>query len=379
MFSALRMKKRLGIMVSRIRTRAKTVYVWERIPFYRQMWEAAAARLSAQFSELAVGIWEVRRGESKTYINIHRVQLDDAVIDNLAGNKPFCYNVLKQQHIPVPDHVIFRYDELDRARQFLNARKSYCVVKPALETGAGMGVTTHVRTMWECRNAIALAALYSRTIILEDLVPGECYRLLVLNGQMIHAVRRKGVRVRGDGRSTIAQLVKRENERRQEKKLKHAFGPITANPDMLTTLSRQGLSVESVPQDGREVLVQSHDRPGKKHVEVRTIYNEVVTDLICQGLRQHAEHAARLLHSRFAGVDVITLDPSLPLEQSGGVINEINSNPGMHHHFISSSHEAYDRSDDLQPAVTVLAYLLDHGLREDEQATFLVRDGHVTP
>jgi len=356
------MKKRLGIMASRLWGRTQTVYVWDRIPFYRQLWEAAAARLSAQFSELAEGIWEVRRGESKTYINIHRIQLDDAVIDNLAGNKPFCYDILRREKIPVPDHVIFRPDELDRAWQFLNGRKSYFVVKPALETSAGMGVTTHVRTKRECRNAIALASLYSSTIILEDLVPGECYRLLVLNGRMIHAVRRRGVRVRGDERSTIAELVKRENERGRGKKPANAFGPITWNRDMSATLSRQGLTFQSVLPGGQEVLVQSHERPGEKHVEVRTIYNEVVTHLICKELRQQAERAACLLHSKFTGVDVITLDPTVPLEQSGGVINEINSNPGMHHHYISSSHNAYNRTDDIQPAVTVLAYLLDRGM-----------------
>ena len=204
-------------MASRLWGRTQTVYVWDRIPFYRQLWEAAAARLSAQFSELAEGIWEVRRGESKTYINIHRIQLDDAVIDNLAGNKPFCYDILRREKIPVPDHVIFRPDELDRAWQFLNGRKSYFVVKPALETSAGMGVTTHVRTKRECRNAIALASLYSSTIILEDLVPGECYRLLVLNGRMIHAVRRRGVRVRGTSDRPLRSLLRERTNGGAEK------------------------------------------------------------------------------------------------------------------------------------------------------------------
>jgi D-alanine-D-alanine ligase-like ATP-grasp enzyme len=375
MFAALRMKNRLGIMMSRLWGRKRTVYVWDRVPFYRQIWEAAAARLGARFSELAEGIWEVRRGEAKTYINIHRVQLDDAVIDNLAGNKPFCYDVMRREKIPVPDHVIFRPGELDRAWQFLNRRKSYCVVKPALETGAGMGVTTYVRSKGECRNAIALASLYSSTIILEDIVPGECYRLLVLNGRMIHAVRRRGVRVRGDGRTTIDGLVKRENELRRERKSTNDIGLIAWNRDMAATLSRQGLTFQSVPLAGREVLVQSHDRPGEKHVEVRTIYNEVVTDLICQELRQQAERAACLLHSKFTGVDVITLDPSVPLEQSGGVINEINSNPGMHHHYISSSHNAYNHSDDIQPAVSVLAYLLDQNGRTKKEEGGAVQAG----
>jgi cyanophycin synthetase len=287
------------------------------------------------------------------------VQLDDAVVASLAGNKPFSYEVLKREKLPVPDHVVFRPDELDRVWRFLKGRTGMHVVKPALETGSAMGVTTHIRTAGECRTAIALASLYGSPIILEDLVPGECYRLLVLNGRMIHAVRRRGVRVRGDGQSTIAGLIGKENERRREARPENGRGVITGNRDVEATLSRQGLLLESILSDGREVLVQGHDHPGEDRAEIRTVYNEVVTDLICSELRRQAESAASLLHSRFAGVDVITLDPSVPLEKSGGVINEVNTNPGLHHHYVSSRHDAYDRGDDIRPTVTVLAYLLD--------------------
>jgi len=305
------------------------------------------------------------------------VQLDDAVIDSLCGNKPFCYDILRRERLPIPEHVVFRHDDLDKAWRFLQGRTGMHVVKPALDTASAMGVTTHVGSMRECRSAIALASLYSSSIILEDLVPGECYRLLVLNGTMIHAVRRRGVRVRGDGRSTISELVKRENERRV-KKPGDGLGPVRWNRDMASTLACQGLSPGSLLEDGREVLVQSHDRGGVKHVEVRTIYDEVVTDMVCQELRHHAERAACLLHSRFAGVDVITTDPSVPLEQSGGVISEINSNPGLHHHFIRSTHDAWDPADDLQPTLAVLSSLLAGARQaEREEPSGIHRDSNV--
>ena len=136
---------------------------------------------------------------------------------------------------------------------------------------------------------------------------------------------------------------------------------------MAATLLAQGLSSDSVIQDKREVLVQSHDAPHAKHVEVRTIYDEVVTGLICKELRQQAERAAILLQSKFAGVDVITLDPSLPLEKSGGVINEINTNPGLHHHYVSSCHDACCTSDDIGPTVSVLTHLLGRNGRSDNE------------
>jgi len=358
LLSALRLKCRLGNIVSRMGNRYKTVYVWERIPFYRQMWETAAAEVSAQFIELAEGIWEIRLGSSRTYIHIHQVQLDDAVISSFSGNKPYCYDVLSRAHLPVPDHVVFGIDDPDEAVRFMKRKNGLIVVKPALDTGSGMGVTTHVRSVHECRSAIALASLYGAKIIAEDLKPGECYRLLVLNGKMIHAVRRRGVRVRGDGRSTLAQLIAGENRQRREGRTHDARPVIIWNRDLAATLLAQGLTGDFIPPCGRETLVQSYALPDDKHVEVRTVYNEVVTDLICRELRESVERAALLIHSKFAGVDVITLDPSVPLERNSGVINEINTNPGLHHHFTRSTRDTYDRADDIGPALRVLEQLL---------------------
>ncbi len=375
-YKALRMQQRFGLITSRIGGRQKTLYVWNRIGFYKQMWKAAADRLSAEFVELTEGIWEVSLGRTMTIINNHKVQMDDAVIDSLCGNKAFCYDVFRQERIPLPDHVIFHHCDRDRAWQFLKGKTGLHVVKPALNTAAAMGVTTHVGTVQECRAAIALASLYSGTVILEDLVPGECYRLLVLDGRMINAVRRRGVRVRGDGRSTILELIRRENEHRRGSLPGDGLQPVEQNRDMSTTLACQGLSPESLIEDGREVLIQSHDRSGAKHIEVRTIYNEVVTDQVCQELRITAERAARAVHSRFAGVDVITTDPSVPLEKSGGVVSEINSNPGLHHHFIRSRHDSYDPADDIQPAVSVLSFLLEHGRQRETVPRFRVGDDH---
>jgi D-alanine-D-alanine ligase-like ATP-grasp enzyme len=51
-------------------------------------------------------------------------------------------------------------------------------------------------------------------------------------------------------------------------------------------------------------------------------------------------------------VDLITSDASVPLRQAGGVINEVNTTPALHHH--------YDRAKEQHPeaAVRVLRALL---------------------
>ena len=105
--TVLRQKYRIHKMWERITGTEKNTYVWHRTAFYKQMWQDAARELSAEFIELADGIWEIRAGDRMTRINIHKVQLDDPVISGIAGNKPLCYAEMMKSNIPVPKHTTF--------------------------------------------------------------------------------------------------------------------------------------------------------------------------------------------------------------------------------------------------------------------------------
>lgn len=347
----LRLKCRIGKKLNRFTKTEKNVYVWSRIPLYKEIWENAAMELSAKFRELSEGILEICYGNRLTRIYNHMVQLDDPVILSLAANKPFCYSLMKKNSLSVPKYLTLRINELDQAKRFMEENKGFFVIKPAVGTSAGMGITTHIKTFRECRKAVALASLYSNEIIIECLIPGESYRLLILDGKMIHASRRSGLRVKGNGQSTIWQLVKREHEYRQERNVNDLLQPVEDDRDFIATLDSQGLSSESIPKAGQEMLVKSFDCFLQKNTEVRTVYDENVTNLICQDIRNQAILAARILNSQFAGVDIITLDPTVSLEKSGGVINEINTTPGLQHHYNLLNNDG-------NPAVHVLKHLL---------------------
>ncbi len=318
------------------------------IDLYRRIWREAAEKLGAEFCELADGIWKIRRGDRVTFVNNYRVQLDDPVLLDLVGRKALCARFLADRGLQVPEYETFGLDTMTRAQRFM-ARfpGAYFVVKPATGTSASRGVTTHIRTLRECGRAVALASLYGPEMLIERLIPGESYRILVLDGQVLHASRRTGVRVTGDGSRTIRQLVQ-----------DHRVGvPGLAGTlqgfdrDVEATLGAQGLSADAVPSLGSEVLVKSSPAAGH-HVEVRTVYDEDATGLIGKGLREEAVRAAQTLNLRFVGVDVITLDPSVSLSRSRGVINELNTTPGLHHHY------GLHHDSGLAPAIRVLQALL---------------------
>jgi D-alanine-D-alanine ligase-like ATP-grasp enzyme len=308
--------------------RTGQTYLHHRVAEYREMWRAVAVDLGGEFTSLAEDLWEVEVGSVRIRMHNHQTEFDNPAVLGLASKKAAVHRLLGNAGLSVPQHAVFSLADLERAYRFHEAHPNGCVVKPA-NGYAGKGVTTHVRQTSEIRKAAVLASLYDAELLIEAQIPGESYRLLILEGKMVHAVCRRGPRLKGDGLSAVRRLIEAENARRRGS----GHSALDPDRDCLFTLAYQGLSLDSIPGEGEEFLVKSVNDAARKYFEVRTVYNETVTDLICDSLRRDAEGAARLVGSDFLGVDVITTNPAVPLHRSGGVINEVNTTPALHHHY----------------------------------------------
>lgn len=86
----------------------------------------------------------------------------------------------------------------------------HCVVKPT-DRAHGDGVSTEVTNEASLRTAITHALKFSTNIVIQEWVDGVDYRILVLNDRVIAAARRRPAFVKGDGVSTIAQLIATKN------------------------------------------------------------------------------------------------------------------------------------------------------------------------
>jgi cyanophycin synthetase len=328
------------------------VYFEHRVAEYRAMWRSVAAARGGTFTELAPDLWEIELDGRRARILNHEVELDDPVTLGLAGRKPTVHRLLQQAGLAVPEHAVFSLEQLDVAQRFVAARPRGCVIKPAGGYG-GKGVTTQVRHPGEVRRAAVLASLYDAELLVEAQIPGESHRLLVLKGRLVDAVVRRAPRLRGDGSGRVRDLWRAENVRRRQ-----SGDPLLEiGRDCEFTLAAQGLSLDAVPVAGQIFMATSGDAP-RKYTEVRTVYTERVTDRICEAVRRDAETAARLVGSDFLGVDIITTDPSRPLPETGGVINEVNTTPALHHH--------YERGR--EPFPRVAPAVLDAVLRRREVA-----------
>jgi cyanophycin synthetase len=237
---------------------------------------------------------------------------------------------------------------MDRAIAFMESSPRECVIKPAKGTGGGRGVTTGIRRRLHLALAAASAAVYGDDLLIEEQLEGDNYRLLYLDGVLLDAFVRKPPTAVADGHSTVFRLVRRANAER----LRHGFVLsqvlLSVDQDMRRTLAKQRLSLRSVPPEGTVVTLKTvvNENCGAD--------NTTATDLLCDSIIEAGARAADALEVRLAGVDVVTRDPAVPLEESGGAVIEVNTTPGFYYHY-------HKRDGAFPVAVHVLQKLLaDH-------------------
>jgi cyanophycin synthetase len=205
-----------------------------------------------------------------------------------------------------------------------------------------------VRSADELRRAVFRASRSDERVVIERQAPGDVYRLLFLDGELLDEVRRLSPRVVGDGRSTIDELIAAENLRRVESRGRAGLDVLVVDLDCVFTLERAGLGLRSVPAAGETVAVKTVSN------ENRAEDNETLPgDALADGLVEEARAAARAVGVRLAGVDLITPDPTRSLREAGGALIEVNGTPGLHHHYLVA-----DPAAATKVAVPVLRHLL---------------------
>jgi cyanophycin synthetase len=295
--------------------------------FYERAWRDAAAELGATYTALGSDIAEIELDGVRTRVMDNTTEIDGPVTLAVLSDKLLTYRVLQQDGIRVSRHQPFSLKDLSPALTFMRNSYRDCVVKPVAGTGGGRGVTTGITTPAQLAQAAAIAAVYCDDLMIEEQIDGDNYRLLYLDGELVDAFRRRPATVIGDGRSSVSKLLNDANNDR----LKHGSGKsqvlITADLDMKRTLAKQNRTLRSVPADGQAVILKTvvNENAGAD--------NTTAMRDLCDSIVEDGARACRALGVRFAGVDIITKDPSVPLHQSGGVMLEVNAPPNFYYHY----------------------------------------------
>jgi glutathione synthase/RimK-type ligase-like ATP-grasp enzyme len=295
--------------------------------FHERVWREAANELGATCTNLGSGIFEIARDGKFTRVFENVSAIDDPTTLAVLHDKPITSRLLEAQGLPVPRHTTFTLQQMQPAIDFLQSNGGDCVVKPAAGTGGGRGVTTGIRRISHLARAAANAAIYSDQLMIEEQIEGDNYRLLYLDGELVDAYIRRHPMVVGDGRSSVRKLVKNLNDDRARLGVRLSQVMLTVDFDMKRTLHKQGLTLGSVPPEGKAVVLKTvvNENSGAD--------NATATQLLCDEIVQECRNAVLAMRARFVGVDIVTRNPRVSLNESGGAILELNGTPNLYYHY----------------------------------------------
>lgn len=313
---------------------------------YTAIWSQAAAAVGAEHHGLGSGFAELRRDGRTVWVRHQLTPLDDAVALALALDKPLSLRRLAEAGVPVTDRVTFRADG-DSAAVALLDRTGCVVVKPAVGTAGGEGVTGGVRTVADLRRAALRARHWSETLLAERQVPGRLHRLLLLDGELLDVIVDEPPTVVGNGVATVEELLEVENDRRGRGRGAEGLELLEPDLDLVLALRHQHRTLSSIVPAGMRVPVKTitNDRGPD---DSQTYRGVVHADVLAA-----ARTAARVLGLRLAGIDVVAPGVDAPLTTTGGVVLEVNGAPGLHRHY-----QVADRGRATRVAVPVLERML---------------------
>lgn len=292
------------------------------------LFRRAAEPLGIEILDLGSGAFELRHGGEVRRFQETTSDLESAFSYWVTGHKHMTFELLRRAGVSeLPRYRLHSLSSAEEARRELRERGRKVVVKPCFGTSCSLGVTVGIASERELSRAIYTALCHDRQYLVEDFVEGDSFRLLVSSGRLVSAVRRLPASVTGDGVRTIRELIEHENARRSLDRGLTAMFPIDVVPDLRRHLEAQGWSLRSVPGPGERVFVRavSNFCTGGEA--------EDVTDLVCGATVELCRRVTAELRIVLAGIDVITRDIGRPLGETGGVINEINTCPGLLPHY----------------------------------------------
>lgn len=256
---------------------------------------------------------------------------------DVAGHKEDTKKLLNSYSIPVPRGVVIRNEQsMEREIQ----RLGYPVVIKPLDGNHGRGITTNITNMAQAIDAFRIAKQIGDAIIIEKYITGHDYRLLVINYKFVAAVKRIPAYVKGDGVRTIGQLIEDMNkDPRRKNKPGNILKQITIDELTLKLLTKEGFSLESVPEKDEVVQIKETANVSQGGMPV-DVTDEVHPDNVFL-----AERIAKVMDLDVCGIDILSPDLTVPLYDNNGAVVEVNAAPGIRMHITPAEGKGINVAD----------------------------------
>jgi len=275
----------------------------------------------------------IYKSGQKRYFRYSSLDLNPLGASEIAKDKDYANFFMKRMGYPiVPESKTFYSNEWAKAIGFphRNADAAYryakklgfpVIVKP--NSGSqGIGVAL-VNTKREFYRAIRTVFKRDRVALIQRLLKGRDYRLVVLDDKVISAYERIPLNIVGNGVSTIERLLREKqccffaSSRNTKIKLD--------DPRIVEKLKHQGLNLRSIPAKGERIYLLNNTNlsTGGDSVNVTTTAH--------QAFKQIAVQLAKDMGLRLCGVDLM-ISGDITQKPCAYWILEINSAPGLNHY-----------------------------------------------
>jgi len=269
---------------------------------------------------------QLGQGRYQQRIRATMTSMTSALAVDIAQDKKLTNQLLASAGLPVPRSAV-----VDSADDAVAAAKriGYPVVTKPLDGNHGRGVGMGIRSDRAVRTGFNRALKQSRggEVIVEKMVEGCDYRILVIGGQMVAVAERVPAQVVGDGTHTVRELVDITNaDPRRGIGHEKVLTRIRLGEESDRLLREHKRSLDDVPGEGEVVQLAATGNmsTGGSAIDRTWEAHEDNVDI--------AEEAARVVGLDIAGIDFLAPDITKPVRETGGAIIEVNASPGFRMH-----------------------------------------------
>ncbi|WP_241037996.1 N-acetylglutaminylglutamine synthetase [Blastococcus litoris] len=245
-------------------------------------------------------------------------EFTSAVAMSRCDDKRVTRRIMERAGVRVARGALACEGELDDATAFLRD-VGQVVVKPA-RGEQGRGITVGVKDEAGLERAVALALQFCPDVLVEELVDGDDLRVVVIDREVVAAAVRRPAEVVGDGRHTVAELVRSTSRRRE--RATGGESRIPLDDATAEVVADAGYAMDDVPPNGERIRVR---RTANLHTG-GTIVD--VTDQLNPEIAEASVRAASALGIPVTGLDFLVPD----VEGPDYVFIEANERPGLANH-----------------------------------------------
>lgn len=284
---------------------------------------SAALHLDIPFFNIAEGLMVLGIGAKSKWMQSTQSHATSVIGVQIAQSKKLTAHILKAFGLPAATH-----ESVQSLEDAENAaiRLGYPVVIKPENLERGVGVSADLRSPAALRRAFDIARQHSRLILVERHCPGFTHRISVFNRKVVRVSKRIAGGVVGDGHSPIHALLRVEQQRDQNSRLKRRLGHdlLALDDEAKELLAESQLTPEDVLEKGRYVRLRRRD-----NINAGGRNELVPIECVHPDNLELSITVATLFGLDFAGIDLIIHDVGLSWRETQSIICEVNSMPQL--------------------------------------------------